>query len=426
MSVVRGPDVGMSVEVDRDVLRLGSLEGNDLRLTDDTVSRNHAEVVRTAEGLVLRDLGSTNGTYVGPVRIKEVYLGDQRTFRVGRTDVEFTPIDEVFDIVPAAETQFEGLVGQSVVMRELFSVLERVAPTELTVLVTGETGTGKELVSRAIHERSRRRSGPFVVFDCGAVPGTLIESELFGHERGAFTGAVAPRAGMFEQADGGTIFIDELGELPLELQPALLRVLEQREVRRVGDRRVRPVNVRVVAATNRDLQALVAEGRFRQDLYYRLAVVEIAVPPLRDRKEDLDLLVRHALGTAGFPHAVRGLSEGVRPIFEAWDWPGNVRELRNVVLRALPFCDGTEIGLDALPDALRSATSARDDVAAGRGAEVSFREAKDRMLEDFERSYLEDLVERAGKSLSRASRIAGVDRKTIARMLKRHGIRGVV
>jgi DNA-binding NtrC family response regulator len=380
------------------------LEGNDLRLTDDTVSRNHAEVVRTAEGLVLRDLGSTNGTYVGPVRIKEVYLGDQRTFRVGRTDVEFTPIDEVFDIVPAAETQFAGLVGQSVVMRELFSVL----------------------VSRAIHERSRRRSGPFVVFDCGAVPGTLIESELFGHERGAFTGAVAPRAGMFEQADGGTIFIDELGELPLELQPALLRVLEQREVRRVGDRRVRPVNVRVVAATNRDLQALVAEGRFRQDLYYRLAVVEIAVPPLRDRKEDLDLLVRHALGTAGFPHAVRGLSEGVRPIFEAWDWPGNVRELRNVVLRALPFCDGTEIGLDALPDALRSATSARDDVAAGRGAEVSFREAKDRMLEDFERSYLEDLVERAGKSLSRASRIAGVDRKTIARMLKRHGIRGVV
>lgn len=435
--VTAGTDVGLEVVLDRDLIRIGSREGNEILLTDDTVSRNHAEVVRTPGGMLLRDLGSTNGTFMGPVRIKEVYLGENRRFRVGKTEIEFTPEDEVIDIVAASATRFEGLVGRSVAMREVFSILDRVAPTELTVLVTGETGTGKELVSRAIHTRSRRKNGPFVVFDCGAVARNLVESELFGHEKGAFTGAVAARAGVFEQAHGGTIFLDELGELPIELQPALLRVLEQREVRRVGDRKVRPVDVRVVAATNRDLQALVAAGQFRQDLYYRLAVVEVELPALRERLEDLDLIIDHVLAHAPFEHQMRGVAPEVRRVFEAWRWPGNLRELRNVVLRAIPFSDGSFIGLDALPDALQIAPDALPELQPGDaeeptgstaplaglpGADRSFKEAKDALLESFERYYLEDLIQRSEGNLSKAARLAGVDRKTIARMLKRHGI----
>jgi DNA-binding NtrC family response regulator len=433
LGVVDGPDAGQFVVTDHDVVRIGSKEGNHLRLTDDTVSRNHAEITRTQGGVLLRDLGSTNGTFVGPVRIKEVYLGESRRFRVGKSEIEFTPYDEVIDIVATEATRFEGLVGRSVSMREVFSVLERIARTELTVLVTGETGTGKELVSRAIHDRSTRRNGPFVVFDCGAVARNLVESELFGHEKGAFTGAVAPRAGVFEQAHGGTIFLDELGELPLELQPALLRVLEQREVRRVGDRRVRPVDVRVVAATNRDLGQLVAEGQFRQDLFYRLAVVEVHLPPLRERREDFALIVDHILATAPFEHRVRGLSAEVERVFQAWHWPGNIRELRNVVLRAIPFSDGPMIGIDALPDALRTSgelslhpeptEEAGSDSVVIPGADRSFKEAKDQLLESFERYYLEDLLQRSDANLSKAARLAGVDRKTIARMLKRHGIK---
>ncbi|MCO4746853.1 MAG: sigma 54-dependent Fis family transcriptional regulator [Proteobacteria bacterium] len=429
LTISSGPDKGRSVESDHPVLRIGAQSGNHLQLTDDTVSRKHAEIVRAPEGIVLRDLGSTNGTFVGPVRVREVYLGEQRTFKVGKTDVEFTPLEEVVDIVPADDTQFEGLVGESVAMREVFSVLERVAQTDLTVLVTGETGTGKELVSRAVHGRSRRRTGPFVVFDCGAVARNLVESELFGHERGAFTGAVAPRAGVFEQAHGGTIFIDELGELPLELQPALLRVLEQREVRRVGDRKVRPVDVRVVAATNRDLRAEVEAGRFRQDLYYRLAVVEVPLPPLRDRiAEDFQLLVKHLLEVAPFPHNVRHLDPEVERAFMEWHWPGNIRELKNVLLRAIPFSEGDSIALEALPHALREGGGQEPTPAAGTRvsiptAEVSLKVARDQLMEAFERTYLEDLLERSDHNLSKAARLAGVDRKTVARMLKRHDLK---
>jgi DNA-binding NtrC family response regulator len=419
LDVTDGPDVGRSIELDHDVVRIGSQEGNDLVLTDDTVSRRHAEIDHTPHGVVLRDLGSTNGTWVGDVRVREVYLGAQRTFRVGQSTVAFTFVDEVVDIVPLETTRFEGLVARSVAMREVFSVLERVAPTDLTVLVTGETGTGKELVSRALHQRSARRGGPFVVFDCGAVAKNLVESELFGHERGAFTGAVAPRPGVFEQADGGTLFLDELGELPIELQPTLLRVLEQREVRRVGDRRVRPVDVRVIAATNRTLADEVAAGRFRQDLFYRLAVVELELPPLRSRVEDLGLLVEHLLGTAGFPHEVTGVTPEAMERLAAWDWPGNVRELRNTLLRALPFVDGPRIDVADLPDALRRAPA---DPAREPEPALSLDEARDQAMLAFERQYLTDLLDRAGGDLDVAARAAGVDRKGLTKLLRRHGL----
>jgi len=428
LACTEGANQGEHWQIDRDLIRIGTRADNDVVLGDSTVSRAHAEIVRGRDGTLLRDLASTNGTYVGPVRVREVYLAPDTRFRVGQTELLFTPTDEVIDILPSASDRVEGLVGRGLAMREVFGVLERIAPTDLTVLVTGETGTGKELASRALHARSPRRGRPFVVFDCGAAPESLVESELFGHERGAFTGAVAMREGLFELADGGTIFIDEVGELPLELQPKLLRVLEQREVRRVGASKVRNVNVRVIAATNRNLRDEVAAGRFREDLYYRLAVVEIHLPPVRERTEDIPILVDHLLRRAPHNRGVTGLSPDVAAVFGAYHWPGNVRELANAVERALPFCDGAQITLAALPESLRSAAaqaSSRVSVSAVDDSLLALplKEAKDQLIEAFERQYLVDLIEQHDGNVSRAARTAGMDRKSITRLLKKHQIR---
>ena len=324
-----------------------------------------------------------------------------------------------------------GIIGTSPALLRALVQVEKVADATASVLLLGESGTGKELFARALHLASPRRDRPFVKVNCAAIPESLFESELFGHERGAFTGAHQGRPGVFERAHRGTVFLDELGELPLPVQAALLRVLEQREVRRVGGRDVKPVDVRVVAATNRDLAAEVEAGRFRRDLYYRLAVVELQLPPLRSRLEDLPLLIPHLLATAGFDHPVKDVSDEVAEAFEAWRWPGNVRELRNVLLRAIPFSAGSTLTLDALPEALQEATPATPIATEGEdgaglplpGPDEQFHEAKDRILEAFERHYLETLMERAGGNLSRAARLAGVDRKTVSRLLKRHDIR---
>jgi transcriptional regulator with GAF, ATPase, and Fis domain len=419
--------------VDHDVVSIGSIEGAGIELTDPAVSRRHAEVRREKDGVLLADCGSTNGTYVGPVRVREVYLTPETQFKVGKSELVFTPADEVIDIQPSEKNKLSGMVGNSTALREVFSIIERVAKTDLTVLITGETGTGKELASRAVHEHSNRSSKSFRVFDCGAAAKNLIESELFGHEKGAFTGAVASREGVFEQAHGGTIFLDEIGELPLDLQPKLLRVLEQREVRRVGSGKIRAIDVRVVAATNRNLRKEVEAGRFREDLYYRLAVVEVELPPLRERMGDFPMLVKHLLERANHNPGVTGVDEDVLDLFNAYRWPGNIRELANVIERALPFTDGKIIRLSALPEALRIGDSgnkeernpltAKEAALTPGASSLPFKDAKDQLIQAFERQYLVDLIERHGGNVSKAARAAHMDRKSITRLLKKHGIR---
>jgi DNA-binding NtrC family response regulator len=419
LEIASGPDQGKSLRGEKRSLLFGTHPSSDLVLTDPHVSRLHARLdVEDAE-YVIRDLGSTNGTRVGGVRIREACLEDGTVVEIGQTRVRFKLLDEPFKIALAAEDTFEGLLGRSVPMREVFALCARVAPTEAPVLIQGETGTGKELVARAIHQRSRRTGKPFVVLDCGAVPPTLIESELFGHERGAFTGAVQSRAGVFERAHGGTVFLDELGELSIELQPKLLRVLESGELMRLGAEKEKVVDVRIVAATNRDLTRLIAEGRFRADLYYRLAVIRIVVPPLRERRDDIPHLA------AAF---ARAALEGYRPplapvtleaVFERLkhhEWPGNVRELRNIVERAVILADPKLIRAGALDAAQELGRSVENSIHR----RISLRAAR----AEREREYLTDLLRVTEGDLDEASRIAQVHRKSLERLIRKHKIKG--
>ncbi len=420
---------------DQDVVTIGATQDNDLVLSDETVSRHHCRIFLEQDQYMVRDLGSTNGTFVGPVRVREAWLAPGCMLTLGQSRIRCLPIDERVRIEPSPREQFGELVGANPKMREVYTILERIAPTDATVVVEGETGTGKELVARALHGASRRSGGPFMVFDCGAVPPHLIESELFGHEKGAFTGAVSARKGLFELAHGGTVFLDELGELALDLQPKLLRVLEQREVRRVGGGRPIRVDVRVVAATNRDLSAEVKAGRFRQDLFYRLSVVRIKLPPLRDRKEDVPRLVEHFLahgkfnqGPDGQPR-VRGISREAMDLMMAYDWPGNVRELHNVVERAVSFAQAEVLQAADLPEHLLG--SAGTHVGPPPGSEAGwmpvptdapFKDAKEQWVALFERQYLERLLQEHEGNISRAARAAGIDRKHFRRLLQKHGL----
>ena len=428
LAVVAGPDAGSEAASEEGRLTVGTAEGATLRLSDPTVSRFHAELEATPLGIAVRDLGSTNGTLLGAVAVREVVVRGPVEIDVGRTRLRLLLGAERAAIPTHAQASLGELLGASAAMRAVFDALERAAPTTAPVLVTGESGTGKELAARAVHMASPRAHQPFEVVDCGGLPPTLIESELFGHERGSFTGATSDREGAFERADGGTIFLDELGELPLELQPKLLRALGEREIRRVGGKRTRHVDVRVVAATNRDLRREVNAGRFRADLFYRLAVIQVRMPALRDRLDDLPLLVRGLLESIA---RERDLSAHFEPDQELLDalarhtWPGNVRELRNyleqlVILRVPP------------PFAGVGSASAPAPRAPGAGPPGSFegldrlplRTAKSELLERFERHYVEQLLAQTGGNVAEAARRAGVDRVTLFRTIRRHGLRG--
>jgi two-component system response regulator GlrR len=379
-----------------DELTIGAAEGNDLRLGDGAVSRHHCVLRSNARGLELRDLNSTNGTFLNDTEIVSAYIVSGTRIRVGETTLAIRVLDTETEHPLAAGDRMGDLIGGSAVMRRLYPLIERCAKSESTVLINGETGTGKELVAEAIHEASARREQPFVVLDCGALPHELAESELFGHVRGAFTGADAARPGAFETADHGTIFLDEIGELPLALQPLLLRVLENGTVRRLGSNDYRRIDVRVIAASHRDLRSLVNERRFRPDLYYRLNVLALEVPPLRERSGDIALLAEH------FWREFRPDVAAPRALVEqlaAQSWPGNVRELRNAVERA------SLIGwrADAAPPETRT-----------------YEQAK----EVWERAWLEQLMRTHGGNLSRAARTARMGRSHLRERIRRYGFGG--
>lgn len=417
---IHGPEIGTMDFVCRRV-RIGAAEDNDLVLTSATVSRRHCVLEQRRDGVVLRDLGSTNGTRVLGVRLVEVLLDQPCFFTVGEVRLEFEPREEVFEAGLPDLDHLGDMVGQSLAMRELYSLIQRVAATEVPVLLEGETGTGKELAARAIHLGSGRSDRPFVVVDCSALPPNLVEAELFGHEKGGFTGAVSGRKGLFELADKGTIFLDEIGELPLEAQPRLLRVLETGELRRVGSSAVRKVNVRVVAATNRSLSQEVDEGRFRRDLLYRLDVVRLSLPPLRERTGDLPLLISHLASRSGRGRApgFAGFDSRAMALLRAHSWPGNVRELANVVARAQALAGAGIAGVETLPQAL---IESRGEVRVQPEVR-SFKDSREQANLQFEREFLRELMRRTGDNLSQAAREASMDRKHLRELLVRHGLR---
>ncbi|MBX5480558.1 MAG: sigma 54-dependent Fis family transcriptional regulator [Myxococcaceae bacterium] len=420
LTVAQGPDTGKELVTDKERVRVGAHSSNDLVLVEDrTVSRHHFEIQYTERGYLLVDLNSTNGTFLDGRRIERAYMTAGSQIRAGSSTITFSPIDEEVTVEPDAEGQLGGMVGQSVKMRQIFGLIRKIAPMDVSVVIQGETGTGKELVARAIHENSPRRKGPLVVLDCGAIPPNLIESELFGHEKGAFTGAVSSRPGAFERANGGTIFLDELGELRLDLQPKLLRVLENREVRRVGGNDVVEVDVRVIAATNRDLVKEIQAGNFREDLYFRLSVINIQLPPLRQRRDDIPLIVRRALSDPDVinKHGRKRLSPEATSMLMQYSWPGNVRELMNVISHVLTFSEGEVIDVHHLPARVQGQ---QKDTPVPFNEHLSFKDAKEQLLETFEREYITSVLKRCEGNISRAARESGLHRKSIERLVKKY------
>jgi transcriptional regulator with GAF, ATPase, and Fis domain len=409
-----------------DTLSIGKAVDNDLVLPDDTVSRHHCQLERSASGITVRDLGSTNHTRIGRTEIREATIQPGASITVGDVDLILRAEPNRAHILPSEADRFGEAIGPSLAMRTLFGVLEHIAKTDAPVLLEGETGTGKDVLARSIHEQSRRSADSFVVVDCGAVSYNLIESELFGHERGAFTGAVAQRQGAFETAGSGTVFLDEVGELPLDVQPKLLRVLENGEFRRVGGNKTLLARARIVAATKRNLKEEVERGKFREDLYFRLAVVPITVPPLRQRREDIAMLVEHFLTIAKKrdPAAANvTLDRDTVGALTAHDWPGNVRELRNVLDRAIYIATAsgqTELRLVDLPV---SAPTARPAGGFSFDANESYRDTRARIEADFEKAYVTWLLGRHDGNISAAAREAKMDRKHLYDLARKHSLR---
>ena len=406
LRVIRGPDKGRTLELGEQASALiGTHPDADMVLTDDAVSRQHAELRAGPTGWSIRDLGSTNGVLVGGIRIVEAVLENKScVLSLGETDLELKLYDDEVEHALSARSSFGQAIGEGPSMRAVFAQLERVAPSDSTVLIEGESGTGKEALAEALHQASKRAEGPFVVFDCGAVAAQLIESELFGHEKGAFTGADRARVGALEEAAGGTLLLDEIGELPVDLQPKLLRALEARQVKRVGGTKPLDIDIRIVAATHRKLDRLVAEGKFRADLFYRLSVIKVVVPPLRHRPEDVLPLARRFI-TRMRPDASADalLTQGVSAALTAHRWPGNVRELRNAVERLLAV---GELGTD-----VRTTE-----------AIVPYHAAKQDAIDRFEREYTKDVYARSGHKVVRAAEAAGLSRQMFHRLLRKHEI----
>jgi len=394
------------IEIGETPITIGSDVAAQLCVADPHVSRRHTEVVRAGASVVIRDLQSRNGTYVDGIAVKEAILDVPATIRIGGTTIRF----ETQTRTPAQCARRMGAaVGSSPQMQGVFDLLERLAPSDLTITLLGETGVGKDVLACAVHDASVRRSGPFIVFDCGAATPTLIESALFGHEKGAFTGANAAVAGAFERAHGGTLFFDEIGELSLDLQPKLLRALEQRKIQRIGSTVELPVDARILAATNRDLEAEVAAGRFRQDLFFRLSAAVVAVPPLRARLSDLPELVEAILAAEG--RRLRVTHETLDAL-ATYDWPGNVRELRNVLMAAAAMADADLLEPRHLLmfQRRRRNTTLADFPLGGRS------------LESIERAAIVQTLKRADGNKVKAAKVLGIAASTLYEKMRRYGI----
>ncbi|MBI1947079.1 MAG: sigma 54-interacting transcriptional regulator [Deltaproteobacteria bacterium] len=477
--VLSGTETGKAVEVNKPSFTVGKGEECDLVLTDPTVSRQHLVLEQQGGAVLVRDLQSTNGTWIDQFRIREAYLRPGIVLRAGQVQLRFESLFKPLDVAPSLDERFGQLIGRSLKMRQIFTMLERVAKTDATVVIFGETGCGKSAVAQAIHDASPRKSGPFVTVDCGAIAENLIESELFGHEKGAFTGATSLRRGALERANGGTLFIDELVDLRLDLQPRLLRVLEEREVRRVGGNEAIKLDVRIIAASRHDLWREVEAKRFREDLYFRLAVFTIPLPPLRERKEDIPMLAQaFARSIKDGDKLLSRFTPRVNERLMAHPFPGNVRELRNVIERAsyldgdlaemlgpTVFPDGSvpaialpNLAAIAGPSAVaataasgapplaptpapflapavpRTSPASMDDgtapmpVAADGAVPLSadctmqFKDAKEKLLEQFEAEYFRRLLTRVGGNASAMARIAGIDRKHLYTLAKKHNL----
>lgn len=415
VSVVEGQDAGSRQILPEAGLVIGTSPSCGFVLQDPSVSRQHLELTPDGDGVRVRDLGSTNGTTIAGNRITQAVVALGTPLVLGQTQLEVRHIVDQSPVPLSRRRRLGALIGSSSAMRQVYALIERAAETDVTVLVCGETGTGKELTARALHDNSKRAAGPFQIVDCGAVSPTLIEAELFGHERGAFTGADKERPGSFERAHGGTLFFDEIGELPLNLQPKLLRALESREIQRIGGSKRTPVDVRFVAATNRDLLVEVKAGRFREDLYYRLNVFKITMPPLRHHRDDIPVLVQHFIGPNGV-----NLSKDLVTRMRSLEWPGNVRELRNAVERAMVLA-GAET--PRYPGSLEEeGTTDGSSIPVRVDSSRPFKDVKAELVESFEKAYIEDALQRHKGNISAAARESGIDRKHLERLIRKHGI----
>jgi transcriptional regulator with PAS, ATPase and Fis domain len=415
-------------------LVLGQSADCDLVVSDPKVSRRHCELRLTEQGVFVQDLDSRNGTFIREVQVMGAYLPPGVPVTLGDSSFVVQPSGGAAVLPLSARGAFGSAVGESLAMRALFAKLERVAPTDETILLLGESGTGKEVLARAIHQNSKRSSAQFVTVDCGAIPSSTIEVELFGTVPGAATGAIN-KAGLFEAAHKGTIFIDELGELPLEAQQKLLRVIEARTVRRLGATQEQAIDVRIIAATHRNLKTMVSEGKFRQDLFFRLSVFEAHVAPLRERKDDILLLVERFLSSRNPPMKISDLAPETIPMLMGYDWPGNVRELRNVLARLVLFPELLHEMFTSATSTFKttsdngpttteeSAKTPDEDAQLGRFLELTLPEAREAVLEELERKYVAAKLRQYDGNISRAAEAMGVSRQLLHRLLDKHGMR---
>ena len=427
--VIDGKGLGQSAELlPGQPVSIGKSPDNQLHLDDMTVSRYHVELTLRRGDIEVRDLESMNGTFIGEVRVARALVRPGTKLTIGANTVllsaEINGGSPSIRPEPEDLPELPGVIAKSPAMRKVVEKIGRLAGSNVSVLLHGETGTGKEVLARSLHELSPRRNGPFEVVDCGSMAPTLIASELFGHERGAFTGAHGEHAGAFERAHGGTVFLDEIGELPIDLQPMLLGVLERRRFKRVGGVKERRVDVRVIAATHRDLRSATNVGTFRADLYFRLAVARVEIPPLRERPEDIPALVRRFAEELSGDPGVQPFDRQTLTALESHPWSGNVRELRNVVESAVALGSVVLEGDDAsdgplLPSMLGNST----DEAGENLLALPYREARARAVTAFEQRYLSQLTEACGGNASEAARRAKMDRPYLLGLLRKHGLR---